>query len=421
MNQAPTSHTAGRDKGALAAGLFRGARVCLLTLLAVVSFEYITAVRETLLLAGAALLAGSLAVGGNFRLRATALFWPLVVYILIAVVSIFTSVDPLYSLSEIRGVLLKGIFAFYVMLHLVGDQRHIRQAWSAMLIGAALMSVSGLALMFFGEGYMAGGAARAGSLADGYQYFATYLVLVWPFILLAPWLYQGRWARLAGLALIPISAAAAYATQTRGAWLALCAQTALLMVVMSRRRLLAAVGGLALIAAMVSAVLWLPQLSHGERWEQLWRSPQHMQGSAGDLLQVWSHAWQEIKQHPFKGIGYGRETFTEAYPAFRQSHQPLLWHTHNVFVENALHLGVQGLAALLLILVMLAINLWPRSPPAPGQAGDLAATAGLATLAGFCVRNLTDSLFVDSPALLFWMIMGLAYSRRYLPAAGGAR
>lgn len=421
MNRALTSDAAGREKSAWAAGLFRAARVCLLTLLVVVSFEYITALREALLLLGAALLIASLVLGGQRRFRATALFWPLVAYLVVAVISVFTSVSPLYSLSEVRGVLLKGIFAYYVMLHLVGAREHIRQAWSALLVGAALMSLSGLAMMLLGEVSSADGVDRAGSLAGGYQYFATYLVLVWPLVLLAPWLYRERWLRWLAAGLVPLTVAAAYVTQTRGAWLALCVETALLLVVMSRRRWLAAGVGVALCAAVVAAVLWLPQLSHGEKWSQLWRSPSRVQGSAGDLVQVWSHAWREIKRHPFVGIGYGRETFTDAYPEFRRSHQPLLWHTHNVFVENALHLGVQGLVALLVLLAVLAVKLWPRSPPRPGRVEELIAAVGVATLVGFCVRNLTDSLFVDSPALLFWMIMGLACSREYLLDAGRSR
>lgn len=400
--------------GSWAAGLFRASRVCVLTLAVVVSFESITAMRETLLLLGGVLLAVAL-VGGKVRPRATVLIWPLLLYLAMALISLITSVSPLYSLSEIRGVLLKGIFAYFIMVNLIDHERHIRQVWTALLIGAALVSISGLVFLAIKDSNLPGDIVRASSLTEGYQYFATYLVLVWPLLLLGPMMFEDRRFRMLNAALIPLAMAAAYITQTRGAWLALCVQSGLLLVMLSKRRLVAALAGIALCVGLVALVLSTPGFSHGEKWDQLLSNPAGVQGSAGDLVEVWRHSWQEIKEHPFSGIGYGRDTFMIAYPEFRSSHHALLWHTHNVFVESALHLGVQGLAALLLVLGVLAYKLWPRSVPSAGRPGDLAAAAGLATLVGFCIRNMTDSLFVDSPALLFWMIMGLAMSRAYLP------
>jgi O-antigen ligase len=388
--------------------LYRAARVCLLSLAAVVCFGPITAVRETLVIIAALFMAGHLYLSSSARLRATVLFWPFIIYLLTALFSLLSAVDPAYSLSELRGELLKGILLYYTAVHFVERPENLGQVWLALLVGAFLMTASGALLPMYDLSTIPGNLERAGSLADGYQYFATYLVLVWPFVLLAPMAFRRTWLRLALCVLVPLAAYSAYLTQSRAAWLALAVQAGLVLLLLSHRRLLAVSLGLAFCAGVVTAVLFIPGLNHGEDWTRLTQRPEKIGGTAGDLICLWKHASQEIKKHPFQGIGLGRDSFMKTYPDFIKQHHPLLWHSHNLFVEQALHLGLQGLAAFLLVLGALLVKLWPRARPKQGDVAGLFSAAATAMIVGFCLRNFTDNLFVDDPALLFWLLCGLA-------------
>lgn len=401
--------------------MFRWARVCLLALLAVIAIGSITALHEGLLLLCAVLLAAHLLTQRRVRLRPTPLLLPLLLYLLAALASLIYAVDWTYSLDQVRGEVLKGILAFYLGVHFVGHPRHLTQAWAALLIGVAAMSAFALSLPL-SQKAMAYYWVRASSLSDDYPFFATYLVLTWPFVLLAGRLFrrpgQGRgWGWILA-ALIPLAGAAAYLTQSRAAWLAMVLQTGLCLVLLSRRRLLAAAGGLALCLGLAAVLLSLPGFSHGERWSRLLNQPGQVGGTAGDLAEVMSFSLEQIRRHPFQGIGLGRDSFAKAYPEFMEHHQPMLWHSHNMFLASALQMGLQGLAALLLVLVVLLVCLWPRSPPKAGDPAALWMTAAVLAVVGFCLRNLSDNLFVDDTAILFWLLSGLALGGRWLVREG---
>jgi O-antigen ligase len=143
-------------------------------------------------------------------------------------------------------------------------------------------------------------------------------------------------------------------------------------------------------------------------------------GTAGDLISAWRHSFAEIAEHPFTGIGLGRHSFSKAYPEFRARHQPLLWHSHNMFVELALQLGVQGVIAIIWAFAALVAALWPHAPPARRDAAGLFGVAAAVMVVGFSVRNLADDFFVDDTGLMLWLLAGLALGGRWIgrPKAG---
>ena len=159
-------------------------------------------------------------------------------------------------------------------------------------------------------------------------------------------------------------------------------------------------------------ILLVPGATHGEHWNRLWSNPEKVGGTAGDLLAVWSHSWREIKKHPFVGIGFGRHSFSKAYPHFRAAHQPLLWHAHNMFVDAALQIGVQGLLALLVLLGLIFWMLWPKAPPLKGDLIGVFGAACAVMVLGLVVRNMSDDFFVKDSALMFWLLSGLALGSR---------
>ncbi|MGD9123823.1 MAG: O-antigen ligase family protein [Desulfarculaceae bacterium] len=403
---------------------FRAARVAFLVLLMILPWEAVTSAREAALIAAPLLLALYLWFSKDLALRSTVLFWPLCFYAATAAFSLLGAVDFSYSLREMRAELLKGLIVFYTAVHIVDDEIHLRQVWLAMLASLAIMALAGLFFFFWHGGSLLHFAVRAGSLHSGYGGLGTYLVIVWPFLLLSlrafkstrliPWLWV-----LGGLTI-----ALAFATYNRAAWVALVVETGLVVLVLAKRRLRTAViGGLVCLALGVG-MFFLPGSRHGETWDRLWSDPSQVGGTAGDLLALWRHSWKEIESHPFTGIGLGRHSFSLAYPEFVEAHHPLLWHAHNMFVDVALQLGVQGLAAILLIFVVLITVLWPRSPPGPGDVVTCFAAAVAIMVMGFSIRNLTDDFFVKDSALLLWLLSGLALGSRYFrrpqaPSGGG--
>jgi O-antigen ligase len=414
MSAARPSSLLWQERPALAGVLYRLARLFALSLVFILPLEAITAAREIAVVGMVLFLALFFWARQSFSFRATVLFWPLFFYVACTVFSLFTAVDMAYTLKELRAEVLKGLLIFYAGVHLILDEENLKQFWGVILVGLAVMTTAGVVLFFHEGGSLLNHAVRAGSLHSGYGTLGTYLVLVWPFLLLAPLLWNSTWAKGAWLLLTGATALLAYATYNRAAWLAMLLQAALCLVMLARRRLRMSLIVFAAGVLAASLLFVAPGSRHGERWSMLLKDPLKTGGTAGDLLAAWRHSWRQLKNDPFRGIGLGRHSFSKAYPEFRRTHQPLLWHAHNTFVDLALQLGVQGLIAILLIMAVLVWALWPHSPPGTGQAAPAFAAAAAATVIGFCVRNLFDDFFVDDTGMMFWLLVGLALGGREL-------
>lgn len=98
---------------------------------------------------------------------------------------------------------------------------------------------------------------------------------------------------------------------------------------------------------------------------------------------------------PITGVGFGKDTVIKHYwPRIYQ-------HAHNTFLNRLLELGWPGLAFWVAALAAYAFRFLR------GWAQDPAARIGLAFLLAFCVRNLTDDVWIASNAELFWFQIGV--------------
>jgi len=130
---------------------------------------------------------------------------------------------------------------------------------------------------------------------------------------------------------------------------------------------------------------------------------------------LWEAAWGKFREAPWVGHGFGREVLASTFSAFtpRNVNHPEIRHAHDMFIDVALEVGVLGLAAFLALLLALA-----QRYAAMLRDAELAPLGimGLALIAGFVVKNVTDDFLHRQNALVFWalnaMLLGLARSGR---------
>lgn len=400
---------------------FRLGRLFLLVLIVIIPMEAITAAREVGLVGTALFLGLGLYLDPERRLRATPLWLPILAYAIITTLSLVWAVDFRYTLKEVRAEVLKGVIMYYAAAHFVHHERHLAQCWRAMLVGVAVMGVAALVLFATYGGNPLEPFVRAGSLHSGYGSFGTYLVETWPYLLLFGLAVEGARWRWAWLGLVLLSAISGYLTFSRAVWLAMVFQLGLCVLVITHHRLRNSIIVAAACLLILVGLFFAPGAHHGERWHKLWDQPEAVGGTAGDLVSVWRFSLDQIDDHPLRGIGLGRHSFSKAFPEFRETHQPLLWHAHNMFMDLTLQLGLPGLAAILAIMAVLIATLWPRSPPGRGQVPGLWMAATAIMVAGFCLRNLFDDFFVDDTGLFFWLLGGLAMGARDFTLADHTR
>ncbi|HYB21040.1 MAG TPA: hypothetical protein VEH09_08920, partial [Thermodesulfobacteriota bacterium] len=111
----------------------------------------------------------------RFLFSRTPLDLPLLLFTLIAGLSVFTAVDWRYSLEEFIGEWMLGLFLFYLVVNNVRSEQ-MKYILGALLIGNVVMVGYGIFGFFRVGGQLFDYRVRAGSLHSGFGTFGTYLV-----------------------------------------------------------------------------------------------------------------------------------------------------------------------------------------------------------------------------------------------------
>jgi O-antigen ligase len=340
---------------------------------------------------------------------------PFAAWSALAIASIAWSRDRSYTIGELKPEILYAALAF-AFFFLASREDRWRFWWTALVAGTVL-AIAGTLL----QDVLPFEISRH-SIDGGAGPLSTHLVLITPLLFALAW--PKPWGREQGsLALIGTLAllvAAGWLTSNRMIWPALAAELlagiaawrvgARAGAVRSRslvRVTLAA--GVILVLAFATTVI--------ERSDRAFRlaTPAAPQLDSDLRPRIWAVAAERFREAPWLGHGFGREILAASFIPIppRGMNHPEVRHAHNVFVDVALQLGIVGLAIFIAMLLALAREY--RSLLADTRLAPLG-MMGLAMLAGFVVKNLTDDFLYRHNALVFWaingMLLGLARNAR---------
>jgi O-antigen ligase len=334
-------------------------------------------------------------------------------WFLLAPLSLAWTIDTRHTLEELRAESFYGVLAFAVFYCLANDVRRWKRWWMVLFAGAfiaivakALQTQLGLVLWRHPPD---GGSGP----------FSTHLVLISPLLvaLIArpPWGFGRSPAALAtGIALLFGAAwftREAWTTPNRIVWPAL-AVVFVVMIAAGRKgaivqvetlpalRRVVAASGIAIAIAFVASI--------AAKNERFYRDdPGFAASMERDLRpRLWSVGWSEWCAAPLLGHGFGREILAARFlpeTPVGVDHPPVR-HAHNALLNIALQLGAVGLLLFMAVLLTFARNYAALlSRPAASTLGAI----GLALLAGFLAKNLTDDFLHRHNAQVFWALNGL--------------
>ncbi|MDK2856676.1 MAG: hypothetical protein PWQ86_1889 [Bacillota bacterium] len=247
---------------------------------------------------------------------------------------------------------------------------------------------------------------------DNPNIFAEYLTFALPPALVL-FLRERRWgARLVWAAALVSCGLALIFTFSRGGWLAVGLAFVLLGVLWDRRLLLFAAVGAALLPLVAPSQVLTRAASIGS-----------LEDSSNTFrLSIWLAVLSMIRAYWFTGIGLGSAAFNQVYPEFMLAGTPAM-HSHNLYLELALALGLPGLGAFFWLLMAAggrALRALPRLNSR--EQGMLAAL--FSSLAGNLLHGAVDNVWYSPKlALLFWAVLGLlmALGREAEDPASAAR
>ncbi|HEX4943297.1 MAG TPA: O-antigen ligase family protein [Usitatibacteraceae bacterium] len=379
----------------------------LVAFLFVLPFSSNAALRNALLgFAAACVLYGSAkGMVARPRLPSWRVLAPILAYGAWSIASVAWSVEPAYSLSELRPGLLYPFIAFLAFFAATPSVAAIdRWAWSLSAGLAALGLVAGAELVLDGWWDPQRWHSDAG-------YYATHVVLALPLLawafLRAGTAFRGARVVLAAVAVLTLVVTSW--NDNRIAWVALAAMT-LLAVFLSRASLAGPLRSqvVAFTAAALIAFSALFVLSIQQRTTKLEHTEQaaEAQLSRDPRLAIWDHAARLNGEAPWIGHGYGRGILRQQ---FRNGvspgvDNPLYTHAHNTPINVLLQGGAIGLGLFAWMVAALVREMAAGLKAGPPR--RCAATLGLVLVAGFAIRNMTDDFLVRHSALLAWSLAG---------------
>jgi O-antigen ligase len=385
----------------------RAAAALLAAFLFVLPFSSTLALRNALLGLGGACLLCAAARGqlAGPRLPPWRVLLPILAYGAWSVASVAWSVDPAYSLSELRPGLLYPFIAFLVFFAATRDAGDIdRWAWS---LSAGLAALGAAALFLVATTGWFDPERWHGDTG----FYATHVVLALPMLAWA-WLRAGPGGRSTRIALAATGVLTLVATawnDNRIVWIALAAM--MILAFAFSRDLLSGPrrpAALALAAAALAVFAALFAWSLQQRAERLEGTPWAAEArlSRDPRPALWDYAARRHGEAPWLGFGYGRGILDLQ---FRMGTHPGVdnpkhTHAHNTPLNVLVQGGLVGLAVFAWMVAALVREM------ATGLAGSaprrFAATLGLVLVAGFAIRNMTDDFLVRHTAMLAWALAG---------------
>jgi O-antigen ligase len=332
---------------------------------------------------------------------------------LFTAISLAWSVHPRMTLEELRPESLYGALAFFVFFTLARDPNRWNVWWRALVAGALLTLVARELQKL--TGVMLWEASPDGGVGA----FSTYLVLIAPLLVAlvwnSPWAIRGNTTLLAASFIILFVAAwttrDSWSTPNRIVWPALGA-IFLTALVAGRKaadrpadfrvglRSVIAVGGIAIVVAFIASI--------GAKSDRFYRDDPSFAASVEHDLRprLWTVALERWKEAPWFGHGFGRDLLAEDFlpeTPVGVEHPPVQ-HAHNLLLNIALQLGLAGLGLFVAVLVAFA-RTYVAMLSRPGRA--VLGVIGLALIAGFVTKNLTDDFMHRHNAQVFWALNGL--------------
>ncbi|HQE92255.1 MAG TPA: O-antigen ligase family protein [Anaerolineae bacterium] len=120
----------------------------------------------------------------------------------------------------------------------------------------------------------------------------------------------------------------------------------------------------------------------------------------------WQAALSMWREHFWLGVGFG--CYEPAYATYRLINWPLaLGHAHNYYLNLLAETGILGLAAFLVMLGSVMVNLWRASRRRTGWIRGLALGLNGAWI-HFAVHNLVDNILVNNVHLHFGVLLALS-------------
>lgn len=150
-----------------------------------------------------------------------------------------------------------------------------------------------------------------------------------------------------------------------------------------------------------------------EDWSKIKRldfAEDYTQGNDSTQIRVFGVKYflEYLKEYPFTGVGYGRKNIKKIEERFESVEKFDIADAHNVFINTAVFLGLQGLLAFAYLVFVQFKTVWKAIRVASDNLETYFLKATLLYMIGFYVRIQFSDMYRHGSVFNFWIIIGMA-------------
>lgn len=309
-------------------------------------------------------------------------------------IALINAIDPVYSSSELIYKMTRQymlyFLSFYIASRITSDIGKVRMFLLPLALSTLIMSLYACYQFYqipvFVENRVAG-------FTGAFYRLAVFLVLSIPAVIVLVFTQRG-WLRWILLLVLPFSFAALIFTFVRAAWIALALEISVLVFIIFRKQRKSFILGLTALSLIFVC------LAYNSKYRNL-----VVHGTERPRLEAFELSLDIISKHPLTGIGYGKKTFSKYYPDVDE-----VRHSHNIFVNTAVELGITGLIIFISMLVIVLKDFIKAIRRETVIDRKLILSGIFTSIAGFLTLNLFDYMYHGWPGQMFWMLIGIGYA-----------
>lgn len=303
------------------------------------------------------------------------------------------------------------MLGYFLTVNLIRTEQWLKRCALALVSSGTLVAIWGIVQYFFASvfvdawvdrEYFSEISRRAVSFFDNPNVLASYLVMILPFVLLMFLRAQrGKEKNLYFISLFAVLMCIIL-TWSRGAWLATIACLLVFGFIYSRKTL----RSIFLFGLTVPFWSILLPTSITKRFLSIGNLAD---SSTAYRVHTWKGSWELIKEYFMSGIGYGSSAFQNVYPQFAYAGIEAAEHSHSLYLQIFIGLGIGGVLSFFCILFLAAQMNFEYLKQSQNVRAKSFVIASMCAIVGALVMGLFDFIWYNYRMFfLFWAILGLA-------------
>ncbi len=319
------------------------------------------------------------------------------------------------SLSQV-AVHLSFVLFYFVIINTIRTHKQWMTMIQLFLLSAFVVAAYGVLQNFIGinsaeswldEEMFSGIEQRVYSFFNNPNVLGEFLVVTIPVVLAVTWGKKKEMHKAAyGFAFLMMATCMIF-TWSRGAWLGVALACAIFFVMMDSRWLIVGILGILLLPLLLVATGNMTIL---ERFVSIGNTAD---SSTAYRVSIWFAALNMIRDFWIPGIGIGSQAFTAVYPAYSASGADFALHSHNLYLQIWVEMGIMGIITFISMIIMFirqTFSMAVVSKRKEDPAAKIVMALGAGTI-GFLLQGMTDYVWYNYKILMiFWIVIALAIS-----------